>query len=409
MSKKENFITVSDLNNIIRDTLVEKFSSQLKVKGELSNIKISGQHTYLTLKDSNSSINVVAWNTKFQNINNGDDVMVTGKIACYVKGGTYQLSVSKIDKIGIGHLHEILEENKKLFLEKGYFTKSQVCLPLPDIVKSIGILTASEGAALHDILYVLKKNMFHGKVYIKNCSVQGQLCPQSVSNGITFFNNLNKKNHVDILIVSRGGGSFEDLIGYSSKEIVKAIYKTSIYTISAVGHEVDTMLSDFSADYRAPTPSIAAEVVSCTQKKRKEELGNNLAYIQTLKIQIINKLENYKESLKSSSKILNTLNPENYLINELNKFERIRYDFHNTINNVIEKHKNELEKNSTKNESFNPAQTFENGYVAIVDEQNNLINTLNMFNEHMATKQKLKIVFIDGEIDIPINLIKAKK
>ena len=385
MYKKDNFITVTDLNNTIKATITEKFLSQLNVKGEISNVKTSGPHTYLTLKDSDSSINVVAWNIKFPNIHNGDDVIVTGKIACFIKGGTYQISASKIDKIGIGHFYEILEQNKKTFTEKGYFEKSQLCLPLPDVIKCIGILTSSEGAALHDILYVLKKNMFYGKVYIKNCSVQGQLCSQSVSEGINFFNNFNKKDSVDVLIITRGGGSFEDLIGYSSKEIVKAIYKTPIYTISAVGHEVDTMLSDYSANYRAPTPSIAAEVVSSIQKKIKDNLADNLEYVQTLKIQIKNKLVNFKESLKSASKMLNAISPLNYLTNELNKLDRIKSDLHSKIKNIIEKNKNELNNYSIKNNSFNPAQTFENGFVAIIDEQNNLINSLKTFNEYVIT------------------------
>lgn len=399
MSKKENFITVADLNTLIKDTLLSKFTVQLNVKGELSNIKISGPHTYLTLKDSESSINVVMWNSKLSNIKNGDDVMVTGKIACFVKGGTYQLSASKIEKIGIGHLHEILEQNKKIFTEKGYFIKSIKQQSLPNTINSIGILTASEGAALQDILYVLKNNMFYGKVYVKNCSVQGQLCPQSVSDGVVFFNNLNKQNHVDVLIVSRGGGSFEDLIGYSSKEIVKAIYKTNIYTISAVGHEVDTMLSDFSANYRAPTPSVAGEVVSNIQRKKREEHANNLEYIKILQMHIKNRFENQNQLLESYLKILNTINPINYLTNEMSKFDRIKNDLYNLIKNKIEKTKNELEGYSNKNESFDPNQVFKNGYVAIINENNNLINTKEMF---LKCKQKLKIVFVDGEVDIPL-------
>lgn len=398
MSKKDNFITVNQLNTTIKDTLTAQFNNQLKVKGELSNIKGSGLHTYLTLKDSESSISVVAWNTKFTNLNNGDDVMVTGKIACFIKGGSYQLSASKIERIGIGHLHEVLEQNKKIFLEKGYFTKSQLFVPLPNTIKSIGILTAKEGAALHDILYVLKNNMFHGKVFIKNCSVQGQLCPQSVSEGIAYFNDLNKTNPINILIVSRGGGSFEDLIGYSSKEIVRAIHKTSIYTISAVGHEVDTMLSDFSANYRAPTPSVAAEVVSSIQKKKREELLHNLEQVQTLKLQIKNKIASFKELIKSSLNLLQTVNPLNYLTNELNKLDTVKYNIQLIVKNSINKCKNEIEKYEAKNLSFSPAQTFENGYVAIIDEQNNLINSLELFNK---SKQKLKIVFIDGEIELP--------
>lgn len=402
MSKKDNFITVTDLNVMIKDTLTTKFSSQLKVKGELSNIKASGPHTYLTLKDDDSSISITAWNTKFPNLKNGDDVIVTGKIACFLKGGSYQVSATKIERIGVGHLHEILEQNKKMFTDKGYFSKSTLQLQLPTTINRIGILTASGGAALHDILYVLEKNMFFGEVCIKNCSVQGQMCPESVANGILFFNNLHETKPIDVLIIARGGGSFEDLIGYSSKEVVKAIHKTNVYTISAVGHEVDTMLSDYSANYRAPTPSIAGEVVSSVQKRKKEQLVHCAEHMLIVKMQIKNKLENYVNALQSHAKLLKSMDPINYLTNELNKFARIKIDLEGVLQNAINKKLNEIEKLSNLNESFNPAKTFENGYVAIIDEQNNLINTLELFNAKIKENQKLKIVFTDGEAFIPI-------
>ena len=400
MSKKENIITVCELNTQIKNVLGKNISEQIKVKGELSNIKISGPHVYLTLKDIESSISVVFWNTKLGNFSNGDDVIITGKIACFIKGGSYQLSGSKIERIGIGNLHELLENNKKSFLEKGYFDKSKNKLDLPNKINSIGILTAKEGAALQDILYVLKKNMFNGKVFIKNCMVQGQMCPESVKTGIEYFNQLHKSNPIDVLIISRGGGSFEDLIGYSSKEVVKAIHKTPIYTISAVGHEVDTMLSDYTADYRAPTPSVAGDVVSCVQKKRKEELDFYSDYLNNIKIQIHNMLKSSKDQIKSLIKLSNTINPLNLIANESDKLNKIKNNLNNFVATVIKKNYDILEKMSDKNESFNPSQIFENGYVAIVDEKNNLINTLESFNKIIKKKQKLKIVFTDGEVSI---------
>lgn len=402
MSKKENFITVTDFNILVKDTLNAKFPLQFKIKGEISNIKLSGNHTYLTLKDDDSSINITAWNTKFPNIKNGDDVIVTGKISFYLKGGSYQINATKIERIGIGHLHEILEENKKIFETKGYFSKSQKLTPIPKSIKRIGILTASTGAALHDILYVLNQNMFSGEVYIKNCSVQGQNCPSSVSDGISYFEKLHKSKSFDILIITRGGGSFEDLIGYSSKEIVKAINKTNIYTISAVGHEVDTMLSDYAANYRAPTPSVAGEIVSNIEKKKKEQLFNNIEYMSLLKNQIKNKLLNFDETIKNYSKMLKQLDPQSYLTNELLKYSRLKEQFHSQILNKIDKYKNEINLYELKNEALNPKKTFTNGYVAIVDSHNNLINTLENFNKSIKLKQKLKIIFVDGEVELPL-------
>lgn len=395
---------MSDLNNAIKDTLTNTFVNQIKIKGELSNIKLSGPHTYLTLKDENSSVNVVAWSTKYDHLKNGDDVMVTGKLACFLKHGTYQINSTKIDRIGVGALHETLEHDKKSFDKKGYFSKSKNSVCPPSKINRVGILTASEGAALQDILYVLKTNLFCGEVYVKNCSVQGQLCPSSVANGIDYFNELNKKKPIDILIIGRGGGSFEDLIGYSSKEVVKAIYKTNIYTISAVGHEVDTMLSDYAANYRAPTPSIAGEVISTVQKKEKELLNKNLEHILRIKLQIKSTIESCKEKINHNTKILKTIDPVNFLNTELDKLSRTKTFVYNKVFTNMTYVVSLMEKYKMKNESFDPSKVFEGGYVAIVDEDNNLINKLDDFNTKINTKQKLKIVFTDGEIEIPISI-----
>lgn len=408
MSKKDGFITVTDLNNLIKDTLASTFTDVIKLKGEISNIKSSGPHTYLTLKDENTAINVTVWNTKFNNLKNGDDVMATGKITCYPKMGSYQLNATKIDRIGEGALHELLEKNKRSFEKKGYFSKSQNLVPIPHQINRIAILTASEGAALQDILYVLKTNSFGGEVLVKNCSVQGQQCPKSVSDGIIYFNELHKKKHIDVLIVARGGGSFEDLIGYSSKEIVKAMYKSKIYTISAIGHEVDNMLSDMSANFRAPTPSIAGELVSSSQKAEKERMRQNTEKLMRLKMQIKNKLSSCADEVNSNKKILSSINPINFLNNEIDKLNRTKIVMYNKVQNKLNDLFNNIEKYKIKNESYNPSKTFENGYVAIVDENNNLINKLDNFENLLKTKQKLKIVFTDGEYEINLNNIQKK-
>lgn len=400
MSKKTGFITVSELNNLIKDTLTNTFSDSIKLKGEISNIKSSGNHTYLTLKDENTAISVTVWNTRFDNLKNGDDVIATGKISCYTKSGSYQLNASKIDRIGEGVLHELLEKNKKSFEKKGYFSKSENLVPIPNKINRIGILTASEGAALQDILYVLKSNSFGGEVLIKNCSVQGQQCANSVSSGIEYFNDLHKKKHVDVLIVARGGGSFEDLIGYSSKEIVKSLHKSKIYTISAIGHEIDNMLSDMSANFRAPTPSIAGELVSSSQKAQKEKMRQHLEKLFRIKMQITNKIVSQFDEITSNKKILSSINPENFLNNEIDKLNRIKVFMYNKIQNNLNGLSNNIEKYKSKNESFNPTNTFENGYVAIIDANDNLVNKLEHFKELLKTKQKLKIIFTDGEYEL---------
>jgi len=402
MSKKENFITVSELNEKVKVSILKSLGEQLRVKGEISNIKLSNGNTFLTLKDEESSINVVSWRNKIENVKNGDDVIVTGNITCYPKHGSYQITTYKIDRIGVGNLHEKLEKNKKVFDEKGYFEKSKNKILFPTKINRIGILTAKEGAAIQDILYQLKTNSFSGEVYIKNCHVQGQLCPQSIADGIEYFNKLNKTKPIDVLLITRGGGSFEDLMGYSSKEVVKAIHATCIYTISAVGHEIDTMLSDYSANCRAPTPSIAGEMISMSQKKKKEFFDKQMEKMNNVKYYIINKMASYKAKLDNNYKLLKAINPKHFIEVETENINNMGKIMSDTIIKNIKDKIGEIQKLINKNEMYNPSQIFKSGYVAIIDDNNNLINTVDVFNRAVDNKQKLKLVFADGEINLPI-------
>lgn len=408
MSKKENFITVSNLNEKIRGLISKEFDGQIKVKGEISNVKISNGNTFLTLKDEESSINVVSWRNEIKNVKNGDDVIVTGTITCYPKQGSYQITTYKIDRIGIGNLHEKLEKNKKTFDEKGYFSKSKEKIVLPTKINRIGILTAKEGAAIQDILYQLKANSFTGEVYVKNCHVQGQICPQSICNGIEYFNKLNKTKPIDILLVTRGGGSFEDLMGYSSREVVKAIHETPIYTISAVGHEIDTMLSDYSANYRAPTPSIAGEVISSSQKKKKDMLDKQIEKLANIKYYMMHRISSLRTKMDNNYNLLKAINPIHFIDLELEQFENIRKVVNSKIIKNLEDKVGTIQKFKNQNETYNPAQIFKNGYVAIIDDENNLISNTAKFNDMVKNKKKLKIVFSDGEIDLPTSYKKVE-
>lgn len=394
---KEDYITVSELNDSIKNILVSSITDVLRVNGEISNIKISGQNTYLTLKDDASAIAVVAWATKYDKIKNGDNVVVVGKINCFQKQGTYQITAHKIEKIGIGVLHDQYQKLKKSFESKGFFSQKR---KFPEKINRIGIVTALEGAALQDIMYVLKSNAFAGQVYIKNCSAQGQLCPQSVSNGIEYFNKLHKTTPLDILIISRGGGSFEDLMGYSSKEVVKAIYESKIFTISAVGHEVDTMLSDYTADYRAPTPSVAGEVASQFQKDIKENISKMLNDLSNLKEKIKNKLSECENKLIYCKKILTSVNPNNYINNELSRIDNLKNTILHKIKHNIDYNGREIEKLKNKCDTYNIPHVMNKGYSIITDDKGALINSKKIFKECIKSKQKLKIIFVDGEFDI---------
>jgi exodeoxyribonuclease VII large subunit len=340
-----------------------------------------------------SNISGVYWRYN-GNYDNGDKVVICGKLTFYTKNGTYQISASNIIKSGIGDISVKYQKMKDDFDKKGYFLKKRV---FPQKINNVAIITSLEGAALQDILYVLNHNKFCGNVYIKNCLAQGQGCPKSVKEGIEYFNEYNKNVNLDVLIIARGGGSIEDLIGYSSEEVVKAIYQSDIFTISAIGHEIDNMLSDFAADCRAPTPSISAELLI---KNKKEEFDNILKKeekLKELKYNILSKIQNHFSQLEKMQNVCNLKNPINIIDGEIDKFDTIKKKLRDKISFNLRDDLYEIEKYKMKNNNYNIKKNMKNGYVVIVDENDNLINTKIEF-ENKKQEGKMKIVFKDGDV-----------
>jgi len=387
-------ITVTKLSDKIKSLLLEKFPMTINVKGEVSNIKNSGNNVYLTLKDETSSISVVSFQHKF-NIVNGDSVVVSGRVNSYPRQSTYQLIASNIEKMGTGDLYKKLDELKKSCEKKGLFLKKR---SLPKEINKIGILTSIGGAALQDVLYVLNNNCFQGEIYIKNCSVQGTLCPKSVCDGIEYFNKMTPK--VDLLLITRGGGSIEDLMGYSSKDIINAIYDSTIITISAVGHEVDFMLSDFTADIRAPTPSIAGELISSVQKDKKLLLSKYIENISRLKTNIMNKINNYEDRLSYIKKFISSYNPNNIIDNNLSHIEKVRCELRHLMELKFKNYETRLNTIKSKNNENNMKKILRNGYSVLVNQDGNLISNISDILQCIENKQKLKIIVSDGEFDI---------
>jgi len=400
--------TVSELSNEIKNTLLKNIPDKLTVEGEISNLKISNGNLFFTLKDEESAISVVSWSyEKYFNteLANGDKVEVGGKLSCYVKNGSYSLQIYKLSKQGVGELFASYEKSKKKFQDKGYFNNKR---EFPKNIKNIGIVTSPEGAALQDILYVLNKNKFYGKVYIKRCMVQGNMCANSVAESIEYFNNLKldkkTKSKVDLILVTRGGGSFEDLMGFSDSKVVKAIYESDIFVMSAVGHEVDFMLSDFAADIRAPTPSIGAEIISKNQKLVLDKFNELADYFSvTLKNKILSDITNCEYKLLNLKEKNKT--PEALIDTQIEKLNNLEVLLHNKLMKTfvnyelkLSKLEKELEKfNFSKTESYGMAQVFiKNGEnYEVCPELEDLIK----LNKNKKIK-KIKLVFGSGYIEI---------
>ena len=388
-------MSVYDIVNLIKNTIEYNIKDSLKVQGELTNLRIMGNHSYFALKDKNSTINCVIWNRHIDN-KNGDNVIVDGYLNIYIKTNNIQIQCINIEKIGIGEIHKEYEKLKKKFETKGYFMKKEK--DFPKKINTVGILTSVEGAALQDVLCIFKKNDFNFNIIIKNCNVQGINCPKSIKNGIDFFNEYNKNiKKIDILLITRGGGSMEDLMGFSSEEVVKSTHKTKIFTISAIGHEIDNMLCDYSCNLRTSTPTFAGEKIIEQYKYKKTKIIELKKNTINIKNMIIQKLNSISDLLDYHLKNLNNIKPDVIIYNNISSIKKIKNDTYNIIKNRINKYMFDIENLQNKLKLFDHTNMTKKGYSIILNKDNNIVNTINELNKLIHDKQQIKFILSDGE------------
>ncbi|NPA50138.1 MAG: exodeoxyribonuclease VII large subunit, partial [Epsilonproteobacteria bacterium] len=253
-------LKVSQLNAQLK-ALLESTFTNIMVEGEISTITYhSSGHLYFTIKDENASLKCVMWRSNVIKLpirlKEGDHIVVSGNISLYSPRGEYQLIASKIEPFGKGILAIAFEELKKKLKEKGYFDESKK-KKLPKFPKRVAVVTAKDSAALQDILKIAKKRWSLVEIIVVDTLVQGETAKYEIANAIKFADNLG----CDIILVTRGGGSQEDLWAFNEEIVADAIYNASTPIVSAIGHEIDILISDFVADLRAPTPSGAAEMI----------------------------------------------------------------------------------------------------------------------------------------------------
>lgn len=261
------FFSVSELSQKIRIHLEEEFFF-VRVKGELSSTKAhhTSGHIYFALKDQESVIDGVIWRNQAINLafvpEDGMEVVCTGRVTTYPGRSKYQIIVNNMEVAGQGALLKLIEERKQKLAAEGLFNIDRKKL-LPRFPEKIGVITSSTGAVIRDILHRIAER-FPLQVLLWPVSVQGTTAAQEIRNAIDGFNKLELSHPLrpDILIVARGGGSVEDLWAFHDEEVVRAVVRSRIPVVSAVGHETDTTLIDYAADQRAPTPTAAAEMVT---------------------------------------------------------------------------------------------------------------------------------------------------
>ncbi len=376
--KERDVYTVSQITTIIRTILEDEFPN-IAIKGEISNFRPSSTgHYYFSLKDNEALISAVMFKSRISNLNfkleNGIVVIARGSISVYPKRGNYQLICETIERAGEGDILALIEARKKKLQTEGIFAPERK-KKLPRIPKRIAVVTSPTGAAIRDILRVLKRRNMSVNLTILPTPVQGEEAAEIIAQRIRTANRFKLG---DVIIVTRGGGSLEDLLPFYEENVARAIAESDIPVISAVGHEIDVTISDLAADVRAPTPSAAAEMVSAS----REELLSQITYLKNfITHQITQRLERYRL-------IMNNFTPEN--LNRYFKLMVERYIIRlddakeqliSRINTIITeaKHRRELATNTIVTSS--PRETLKRGFAIVTDkETGKILRNANQIN-----------------------------
>lgn len=387
-------LSVKQFNQYIKTSFKhDPLFQNVSVKGEIANYKISHNHIYFSLKEENEIIDCVIYyyeQKDIEDFNNGDEVIVDGNLIYNSFFSKISISVNDMEKKGLSEEYLKFLKIKEDFLKKGYFdkdTKKTIC----DYPKDIGLITSDKSAAIVDFLSVINKEISDINIYLYPVKVQGLSAKDEIINAI---NVLDKKN-LDAIVITRGGGSKEDLKVFNEKDIVEEIYKTKSPIISAIGHKIDLSLTDLVSDLSLQTPTEAGSYLVRNYKKIRQDINKIFIDIQKTLNRNIElkelKLNNLKNSLDSYS-LDKLLYEKTKNVNEI--FEKIK----NNLNLNIEKKENNLEILKYKLNSLKSILDIEKKSIFIKDFDGNFIYS----KYSLKNKDKVNIVFSDGEVKAEI-------
>lgn len=382
----DTIFSVSDASALLKG-VVETAFSEIKIRGELSGItRATSGHIYMSIKDSGAVINAIIWRgtpIPFK-LEEGIEVVITGKFTIYPARSNYQIIVSEIEMAGIGAILKILEERKRKLAKEGLFDTSKK-KPLPKLPQTIGVVTSPTGAAFQDIQNRLRER-FPVHVLLYPATVQGSTAAQEITNGIEYFNRM---NNVDVIIVARGGGALEDLLPFSEEIVVRATANSHIPIISGVGHEPDWMLIDFAADVRAPTPTGAAEMVVPTKISLIQDIDNLEHRLKnSFESMILKEKEKLKNiSVKSPKQVVmewgqrldDTIHALNLVVNTKLAYAHQKLDSFNNFPNILQ-NKMQMAIQSVLHmgqmlNSLGYKNVLARGYAIVRDDCGNIIST----------------------------------
>ena len=390
---EERTYTVSEFNRKVKDYLEE--NSDLReffLEGELSGVTYyKSGHLYFNLKDRDAQIKCVAFKYKFKRIaedlKDGDSVKLFGDVGFYENRGDFQILVRHIEKKNqLGELFIRLEQLKKELGEAGYFDLKHK-KPLPKYPKNIGVVTAYTGAAIQDIIKTIKKRDNTINIYAYPAKVQGVGAEAEIIKGIK---TLNKIEEIDLIIAGRGGGSIEDLWAFNDKDVALAFFNSKKPIISAVGHEIDNLLSDLTADARAATPTQAVELSVPERVKVLETLDDRKRYLNSVirnQIEILKKELEKRENSYSIKNFFRELENKNQELVE--REERLKRAIQYQLNEI----KNSLDRRVHKVITLNPLETLKRGY-SVVTKDNKIIKSV----KNIKIEDEIAIKVTDGII-----------
>lgn len=389
--------SVGQVNQYIRNMFQSDFLlNQISVQGEVSNCKYhSSGHIYFTLKDREGTLQAImfagnrASGLKFK-LCDGMQIIASGNVTIFERDGKYQLYARQIEQAGLGARYEQFLALKQQLEEMGMFD-SMFKKPIPQYVKILGVVTASTGAAIRDIINVATRRNPYIQIVLYPALVQGDGAVRSICKGIRTLDEYG----VDVIIVGRGGGSIEDLWAFNEEAVARSIFDCNTPVISAVGHETDFTIADFVSDLRAPTPSAAAELAVCDLTVLIRQL-NDLQY--TIQSAMKQKIDNYRAVLQSYRMQLNYLSPENVLNEHLKRLADLKDGLDRSMNTKVRELEALLAVYCSKLDALSPLARFASGYSFVTDDTGNSITEISQVKKNDMVTIHVK----DGNINAKV-------
>lgn len=382
-STSRQILTVTKLNRLAR-TVLESEVGLIWLSAEISNFVCAASgHWYFTLKDNKAQVRAAMFkNTNHsvkQRPKEGDKVLVRASVGIYEARGDYQLVIEHMESDGEGALQQAYETLKAKLNAEGLFSTERK-RSMPDVINRIGVITSSTGAALHDVLSVLKRRSPQTEVIVYPSMVQGETAPTQLINALR---TANQRHEVDVLLLTRGGGSLEDLWCFNNENLAREIAESQLPLISAVGHEVDFSIADFVADLRAPTPSAAAEILSQDTNALSESL---VQYKQRLTRAMLQKLSHLAQQHKLGHQRLQSVHPKQKIQNQWQALDRLQLRLHHAIDNRLAKANKQLDHVNQRLAHQDPSTRIQHAKQKLSQHQKALLTNLKSL---LTTKQQV--------------------